>query len=480
MSWISTWPLAWRLLVYLLAMLASLLQMTHVVILMLRRKTRLPDQLRVITEVAIAVQLFSLVQALGYMQNNLGIGINPSINQLDLRLIGIMFTIMSQLIRGIRKQGWLIVGLSIYLVPILENLLGWWYPIGLIAILGYWSYRALQAVIANYQNLQQEVSVFSIKQALDNLTSGILVTDTRGKPVFMNRQMDQLLEDMFVNQRYRLYQVPDRLLEGDVPDGIHQAKLEGERIYTLPNGQTWQVSSSSFSSDRQEFHQLLATNVTEKWQLTSELQATIDRLEDKSLVLKDAIKQLELTSEDKVIKLASTRTHDVLGQKLAWTLGAVRGEHELTIEQLRELVDTLIDDLKSEQFAPNLSEEIRELQRIFEVIGVEVELVGDWPTHHPRSRLIADIMREGTTNAVRHGFASHVTIELLNQGEKDIIRVTNNGYNPKQEIKEGSGLSALRKKLIQQGGEMLVTNQPQFMLTAVLAKEVSGGTNLNH
>ena len=55
--------------------------------------------------------------------------------------------------------------------------------------------------------------------------------------------------------------------------------------------------------------------------------------------------------------------------------------------------------------------------------------------------------------------------------EKDgkfTVTVTNNGETPKSEIKEGGGLSALRKSIETAGGEMYISASPVFKLTLIL------------
>jgi Lhr-like helicase len=52
--------------------------------------------------------------------------------------------------------------------------------------------------------------------------------------------------------------------------------------------------------------------------------------------------------------------------------------------------------------------------------------------------------------------------------EEDVVAITNNGAPPKAKIKEGGGLSSLRRRIEKAGGTVTVHSLPVFVLEVTL------------
>lgn len=104
----------------------------------------------------------------------------------------------------------------------------------------------------------------------------------------------------------------------------------------------------------------------------------------------------------------------------------------------------------------------------FGSIGVDIELDGTLPEDCVKGRLFTDIIRESVTNAVRHGFATKILVQIGFSGGGYHLRITNNGYPPAQPIVEGGGIGGMRKMLEPNGGALKVTAHPHFVLTVDL------------
>jgi signal transduction histidine kinase len=78
---------------------------------------------------------------------------------------------------------------------------------------------------------------------------------------------------------------------------------------------------------------------------------------------------------------------------------------------------------------------------------------------------------EALTNAISHAEARTLYIQFSQTYECYTARYTNDGTVPKSVvIKEGGGLSSLRKKIENEGGIMTVTGSPRFVLTISFLK----------
>jgi signal transduction histidine kinase len=92
-------------------------------------------------------------------------------------------------------------------------------------------------------------------------------------------------------------------------------------------------------------------------------------------------------------------------------------------------------------------------------------LDGNLPEDAMTGQLLVEIIREAVTNAVRHGFATQVHIEVESLMDCYHMKITDNGYPVSDNISEGGGLSSIRKKLEFYGGTLTITTYPGFALS---------------
>lgn len=93
--------------------------------------------------------------------------------------------------------------------------------------------------------------------------------------------------------------------------------------------------------------------------------------------------------------------------------------------------------------------------------------------HAPPAELYALILRECTSNAVRHAGATELYADSEHRPQAWHLCITNNGTPPKAEIKEGGGLSSLRRRIEKAGGTVTVHSLPVFVLEVTLPDKES-------
>ena len=126
--------------------------------------------------------------------------------------------------------------------------------------------------------------------------------------------------------------------------------------------------------------------------------------------------------------------------------------------------------LTSDRAAPH--ETMDEVCQTAKAQGVSVKTEGYLPPDSIVEELTVAAARECVTNCVKHAGGNEVYIRIARQGELYDITVTNNGAVPAEPIKEGSGLSSLRRRIESAGGEMHTAYNPRFaLLITVSTKE---------
>jgi glucose-6-phosphate-specific signal transduction histidine kinase len=244
--------------------------------------------------------------------------------------------------------------------------------------------------------------------------------------------------------------------------------IEGQTVYLLSDETAWMFTKTDIPFLRKNYVHISAADVSENWALTSKLQAQEEELREKTLELKATISNLHILSKEKEIENAKVRAHDIIGQRLTVLLRMLQNRDNLDYGSLTSLSKGLLEELKEEEIETKAEDELKKIQQIFNIIGVEVIFQGQLPHDEEDAQLFVDIIREGTANAVRHGFATQVKVEAEeSEGSYNLV-VANIGYTRDEPITLGSGLKAMRKKVNDQGGSLEIIHYPVFTLAVCL------------
>ncbi|MBE1489572.1 sensor histidine kinase [Plantactinospora soyae] len=168
--------------------------------------------------------------------------------------------------------------------------------------------------------------------------------------------------------------------------------------------------------------------------------------------------------------------HDIQGHtlhvvklKTALAQRLVRSDADRAEEELREIYALVSDtitatkELAYAQRRLNLSAELENAKNLYQAAGIRVRIhrAGEVDTH--TSELLGQVLRETTTNILRHAQATQVRITLSGSG----ITIVNDGV-PEGPLPELRGLSALRQRVAGDGGELTVEQRDGQFLTAAV------------
>jgi len=163
--------------------------------------------------------------------------------------------------------------------------------------------------------------------------------------------------------------------------------------------------------------------------------------------------------------------HDLLGQTL--TMVALKSEVAVKLfeknpkqakqelEEIRDAARSALKDVREAVAGMNkttLNAEIKRAQQILSSAGVTLAIEGVIPTLKAEvDQVLGLAVRETMTNIVRHSKAKSANLLIEKTAEILLLTVEDNGIA--EPIKEGSGLSGLRKRIESLGG------QTEFQLT---------------
>lgn len=155
-----------------------------------------------------------------------------------------------------------------------------------------------------------------------------------------------------------------------------------------------------------------------------------------------------------------------------------RADAELA--EIRQLVDDAIAKTRELAYARhelNLATELENATRICEATGIAVEAhhdPGDGALAHP---LLAQVLREATTNLLRH--ARPTTVSITTSPTR--LEIANDGVTAEPEPEPDlRGLARLRDRVETTGGALRITRTPgHFALAADLAPRCAADSSLS-
>lgn len=311
------------------------------------------------------------------------------------------------------------------------------------------------ALPREYRRSKNELSAFSIKEAIDKLPMGICFSDPLGRIILCNDLMRNLV-----------FLLSDRSLQ-IIND--FDSTLIKEDYSVFPDGTVWQFRTQAVSvNGNDRWRQITAQNVTELYhgyirqnEINEKLREVNGRLREMYERMADDIKEKE-NLELKVY------IHDTIGRSLLTIRDIIENgaDADGKLEALREAVSVLSSD------RARLNCTMDEVRETAEKLGVKLHAEGGLPSGSTAEALTAAAVAECVTNCVRHagGNEVYVRIAARNSAVYDIT-ITNNGKKPEGPIIEGSGLSGLRRRIEAAGGEMHTAFSPRFALLITLPEK---------
>ena len=301
----------------------------------------------------------------------------------------------------------------------------------------------------------------SVKEAFDNLPSGICFFDKNGVLTLCNRKMYRLILEFTGKDPQSLAELRELM---DHSPAIAQKET---RVYLAEDGTAWRFSTEKVTThDGAAYTQVTAFDVTELYRKTKELERSNRALAEYGRRLRRLSADiLAVTREEEILKM-KMRIHDDIGRSVIATrlfLQENRPIDELDLSVWKDAVRLL----KHEAEEPDETNALKSLESAGRGIGIALHTDGTLPQGRAAD-ILASAMRECMTNAVRHAGAKELYVRLEHDDETAAAVITNNGAAPEGEIVPGGGLSSLRFRVESGGGTMQIEASPQFKLTVTV------------
>lgn len=306
----------------------------------------------------------------------------------------------------------------------------------------------------------------SVKEAFDNLPSGVCFFDRNGILTLCNHQMYRLFFALTGSDLQCLTELQEFLNDET------KAGREENQVYLLEDGSAWQFALEEVTMrDQNIYTQVTASDVTELYRRKKELEQDTRALEEYGRRMRRLSADIVTLIREEEILNMKMRVHDDIGRSVISTrrfLQQNRPMEELDLTVWKNAVSLLKHDNELSKGQDSLEE----LMDAAQGIGIKIILEGKLPEDTDAAEILLAAMRECMTNAVRHAKAGELYVHLTCDVNTASAVITNNGEVPAGEIVEGGGLTSLRSRIRKYGGSMQIRYVPEFEMAVVVPLEL--------
>ena len=319
------------------------------------------------------------------------------------------------------------------------------------------------------RNRKNTISKMSIKEAFDDLPCGICFYEASGVTRLVNSKRNdfsiRITGEYLLNGKKFISILTDENIKRNSLS--HQE--EEEYIISLDD-HVYSFRSREHQLSDKSLYEIIATDITRKHQLSRELNKKNKELSSFNKRMRQYGETIEELTIEKETLSAKRNIHDKLGKLLILSRQSL--DKDRTEEEKEVLLSTWKNTLIAfESMKENESNDTYdELFKAAKDIGISVIFCGRRPESRKGKKIAAKAIIECMTNTIKHAKGNEVYVSFKERNRFIEIQITNNGEQPKEEIKEGGGLSSLRLLIEREGGSMKIISFPRFEMNITIEK----------
>ena len=344
-----------------------------------------------------------------------------------------------------------------------------------------------------------------IKESFDSLPTAVCFFNAQGIIRLINHKMLSVLTFFHKNGLQTLAELDEVLQNPPADITCLNPHLQ---LYQFPDGRILRFQKKSIQTKEGAFYtELTAADVTELIRKQNQLQEENAKLEEANERMRKLFEQMPAIIREEETLEMKLRVHDDIGHSILAARRALLRQANLEeLQASAALWEQSIAVLYHSNQIHTEADPWEEAIKRADDMGLRILLTGDPPqartkrfaretlapsavacdifsfcesahpcgafSYYTRNRSLAALaLRECAANAVRHAAATELYANFKDMKNQIELQLTNNGSLPAEEICEGGGLSMLRQRLEEAGGQMTIQSQPCFMLRIILPKE---------
>lgn len=310
----------------------------------------------------------------------------------------------------------------------------------IIALLGI-IYEIISLIYMYFRYYKKEtITDFSIKKVIDECEFGILVL--KGKKVkLINNKMYEILDKLNIKKDYITNIIKQSI---DQLDKNYCVKVEDKYYVFVINN-----------------NEIITFDITEEYKLHQKLNGQNKKLKENNKKILLSIDNIEELEKEKNLLKLKNKYHDILGQNLSILQQYLNKENitQENFEEIKFMIQKMFIDIED---TDDTNANLENLIKIHKKNGTDIIIDGKLPQNKETAKVFFEIIREATTNAIRHAGSSKVFVNIKETLEETYMIITNDGRKPNEFITENQGIKDMRRKVKKLGGMFYISTVPEF------------------
>ena len=310
----------------------------------------------------------------------------------------------------------------------------------IIALLGI-IYEIISLIYMYFRYYKKEtITDFSIKKVIDECEFGILVL--KGKRAkLINNKMYEILDKLNIKKDYITNIIKQSI---DQLDKNYCVKVEDKYYVFVINN-----------------NEIITFDITEVYKLHQKLNEQNKKLKENNKKILLSIDNIEELEKEKNLLKLKNKYHDILGQNLSILQQYLNKENitQENFEEIKFMIQKMFIDIED---TDDTNANLENLIKIHKKNGTDIIIDGKLPQNKETAKVFFEIIREATTNAIRHAGSSKVFVNIKETLEETYMIITNDGRKPNEFITENQGIKDMRRKVEKLGGMFYISTVPEF------------------
>lgn len=287
---------------------------------------------------------------------------------------------------------------------------------------------------------KETITDFSIKKVIDECEFGILVLKGK-KAKLINNKMYEILDKLNIKQDYVTNIIKQSI---DQLDKNYCVKVENKYYVFVINN-----------------NEIITFDITEVYKLHQKLNEQNKKLKENNKKILLSIDNIEELEKEKNLLKLKNKYHDILGQNLSILQQYLNRENitQENFEEIKFMIQKMFIDIED---TDDTNANLENLIKIHKKNGTDIIIDGKLPQNKEIAKVFFEIIREATTNAIRHAGSSKVFVNIKETLEEIYMIITNDGRKPNEFITENQGIKDMRRKVKKLGGMFYISTVPEF------------------
>ena len=312
----------------------------------------------------------------------------------------------------------------------------------IIALLGI-IYEIISITYMYFRYYKKEtITDFSIKKVIDECEFGILVLKGKGIKL-INNKMYEILDKLNIKKDYVTNIIRQSI---DQLDKNYCVKVEDKYYVFVINN-----------------NEIITFDITEVYELHQKLNEQNKKLKENNKKILLSIDNIEELEKEKNLLKLKNKYHDILGQNLSILQQYLNRENisQENFEEIKFMIQKMFIDIED---TDDTNTNLENLIKIHKKNGTDIIIDGKLPQNKETAKVFFEIIREATTNAIRHAGSSKVFVNIKETLEETYMIITNDGRKPNEFITENQGIKDMRRKVKKLGGMFYISTVPEFSI----------------